>query len=210
MAREGLPFLAVLAVLALVIAGFGHWRWSLAFLVPMLFVGYFFRDPKRTIPTGEDLIVSPADGKVIGVGQVEESPQGGRATKISIFLNIFNVHINRSPVAGRIERIEYRSGRFLAAFKEAASEQNERNTFIIDAPRGRLAFSQVAGLIARRIVCWKKESDSVATGDKVGMIMFGSRVDLYLPPAAAAMVKVGDLVKGGESVVGRFSAQTGA
>ncbi len=155
------------------------------------------------MPDGRDLVVSPADGKVIAIGKVNESPMGSPATKISIFLNIFNVHINRSPVPGLIERIDYKAGRFFVASDARASDQNERNTFVIDSPHGKIAFSQVAGIIARRIVCWKKEKDTVATGEKVGMIMFGSRVDLYLPDAIVPAVQVGDKVAGGTSIIGR-------
>lgn len=167
-----------------------------------LFVAFFFRDPERRPPAIDGVIVSPADGKVIAIGPCDQSPTGERSTKVSIFLSVFDVHINRAPAPGRIERIEYRKGKFFAAFRDDASEQNERNTFVLDSPRGKVAFSQVAGLIARRIVCWKRAEDPVALGERVGMIMFGSRVDLYLPPTIRVRVAVGDRVKGGESVIG--------
>lgn len=203
MAKEGIPFL----VASLLVAGFffatGHPRVGAAFLIPTLFIAYFFRDPDRQPPEGEGLVLSPADGKVIGIENVSASPTGAAALKVSIFLSVFDVHINRAPVAGRIDRIDYQKGRFLIASDEAASAQNERNTFVLDTRHGRIAFSQVAGMIARRIVCWKKPADDVVQGEKVGMIRFGSRVDLYVPPAAKLDVKVGDRVKGGETIIGR-------
>jgi len=188
---------------------FGHPRIGALFIVPFLFVAFFFRDPTRTIPSGEGLIVSPADGKVVLVEKVDQSPAGGPATKVSVFMSVFNVHINRSPAQGRIDRIDYRAGRFMAAWNDKASEENERNTFTLESPHGRIAFTQIAGLIARRIVCWKKEQDTVGRGEKVGMIMFGSRVDLYLPESIIPVVSVGARVFGGTTVVGRVGGVQG-
>ncbi|MBI2840849.1 MAG: phosphatidylserine decarboxylase family protein [Acidobacteria bacterium] len=203
MAKEGIPFL----VASLLVAGFffatAHPRVGAAFLIPTLFIAYFFRDPDRHPPEGEGLLLSPADGKVIGIENVGTSPTGASALKVSIFLSVFDVHINRAPVAGRIDRIDYQKGRFLIASDDDASAQNERNTFVLDTRHGRIAFSQVAGMIARRIVCWKKPADAVVQGEKVGMIRFGSRVDLYVPPAAKLDVRIGDRVKGGETIIGR-------
>ena len=203
MAREGIPFLIVCVLVGTLFFATGHPRVAGFFIIPFLFIAFFFRDPVRLPPTGGDLIVSPADGKVIAIENVDQSPIGDKATKISIFLSIFNVHINRAPVPGKIERIEYKPGHFFVASNARASEQNERNTFFIDSPHGKIAFSQVAGIIARRIVCWKKEKDSVTIGEKVGMIMFGSRVDLFLPEAVVPAVRIGDSVAGGTSIIGR-------
>lgn len=203
MAKEGIPFLVVCAVVVLAFFATGHPRIASVFILPGLFVAYFFRDPVRHPPAGDDIVVSAADGKVVSIEPDQKGPTGGPVTKLSIFLNVFDVHINRAPASGKIERIEYRKGRFLAAFKDEASDENERNTFVVSTRHGTIAFSQVAGLIARRIVCWKKEADQIVLGERVGMIMFGSRVDMYLPAGIEPQVKVGERVRGGETVVGR-------
>jgi phosphatidylserine decarboxylase len=167
---------------------------------------YFFRDPDRVIPDG-DVAVSPADGKVCHLRPTES---GG--VRISIFLNIFNVHVNRVPVAGRITQIEYRSGRFQMAHKETASDENEQNTLTIDPADRRsspVTVKQISGLIARRIVCYKKIGDSVAKGERFGLIKFGSRTDLSLGPEWEVTVRVGDKVAGGRSVLARLRSAEG-
>jgi phosphatidylserine decarboxylase len=176
-----------------------HPAWSAPLFLVALFCLYFFRDPDRTIPDGA-VAVSPADGKVVGV-----IGDGAECTRISIFLNIFDVHVNRAPIAGKITAIEYTQGQFLVASREIASSQNERNTFSIAGTIAGEAtcvrFSQIAGLIARRIVCYKKPGDSVAKGERVGLIKFGSRVDVFLGPEWEIQVRTGERVAGGSSIL---------
>jgi len=171
-------------------------NWAgIPFYVLALFCLYFFRDPERVTPPG-DLIVSPADGKVVAVVPVSETE-----TRISIFLNVFNVHVNRTPVPGRIAEVAYQKGKFLVASHEAASSENEQNTLTVDGPSGRVVCKQIAGLIARRIVCYKKAGDSVAAGERIGYIKFGSRMDVIFGPEYKVTVKVGDKVAAGSSVL---------
>ncbi|MEW6367417.1 MAG: phosphatidylserine decarboxylase family protein [Acidobacteriota bacterium] len=203
MAREGIAYLTVCISMAVFFFAAGYGIVSALFIVPLLFIIYFFRDPDRTPPPGEELLVSPADGKVISIETVGPSPLGVSATRISVFMSPLDVHVNRAPAAGTIERIEYARGRFKAAFDETAPHQNERNTFVLATHHGKIAFTQVAGWLARRIVCWKKPLDEVARGEKVGMIMFGSRVDLYLPSGMVPQVKLQDRVRAGETVIAK-------
>ncbi len=193
---------------ALAFSAGGALLWYLihpAFAAPLfllaLFCLYFFRDPDRTIPDGP-VAVSPADGKVVSI-----IGDGAECTRISIFLNVFDVHVNRAPIAGKITNIEYTKGQFLVASREIASSQNERNTFTI---AGGVAgettcvrFAQIAGLIARRIVCYKKPGDAVAKGERVGLIKFGSRVDVFLGPEWDIQVQTGERVAGGSSILAR-------
>src|SRR5271168_2191477 len=172
-----------------------------AFSVPLfllaVFCLYFFRDPERAIPDGA-VAVSPADGKVVAIHA--ENPASSR---ISIFLNIFDVHVNRAPIAGTVTNVEYKKGQFLVASREVASSENERNTLTIEGDGTRVGFSQIAGLIARRIVFSKNAGDQVAKGERVGLIKFGSRVDVFLGPDWDVTVKVGERVSGGSSVLAR-------
>jgi len=169
-----------------------------AFLVMLLagFVAFFFRNPKREIPSDPRVIVSPADGRVVKVERV------GKVTKLSIFLSIFDVHVNRSPMAGRIETIDYKRGKFRPAFNHAASVENERNLVMVAQGDLKLVFTQIAGIIARRIVCWKKVGDAVAKGEIIGLIRFGSRVDVLFPAGTEATVEPGMQVRGGSSAIG--------
>ena len=169
-----------------------------AFLVMLLagFVAFFFRNPKREIPSDPHVIVSPADGRVVKVERV------GKVTKLSIFLSIFDVHVNRSPMAGRIETIDYKRGKFRPAFNHAASVENERNLVMVAQGDLKLVFTQIAGIIARRIVCWKKVGDTVAKGEIIGLIRFGSRVDVLFPAGTEATVEPGMRVRGGSSAIG--------
>jgi phosphatidylserine decarboxylase len=169
-----------------------------AFLVMLLavFVAFFFRNPKREIPQDPRVIVSPADGKVVKVDKV------GNVTKLSIFLSIFDVHVNRSPMAGRIESISYQQGKFKAAFNHAASVENERNIITVAHGDVKLVFTQIAGFVARRIVCWKKAGDTVTKGELIGLIRFGSRVDVLFPAAIKVTVEPGMRVRGGSTAIG--------
>jgi phosphatidylserine decarboxylase len=167
-----------------------------------LFVFYFFRNPDRKIPMEPGVVVSPADGRVVVVK--DEANAGRPGKRISIFLAIWNVHVNRSPAAGTIKKLEYKPGKFLAAWAESASLENEQNVFTLASEYGEMEFKQIAGWVARRVVSWKKTGDMVARGELVGLVRFGSRVDLWLPEGAEIAVKLGDTVRGGSSIVARM------
>jgi phosphatidylserine decarboxylase len=169
-----------------------------------LFVFYFFRNPDRKIPMEPGVVVSPADGRVVVVKDEDNAGRPGK--RISIFLAIWNVHVNRSPAAGTISKLEYKPGKFLAAWAENASLENEQNVFTLCSEYGEIEFKQIAGWVARRVVSWKKSGDTVARGELVGLVRFGSRVDLWLPEGAEIAVNMGDNVKGGSSVVARMTA----
>jgi len=194
--RDAYRFLVPLAILAF--AAFAlKLSWIGLLLCGMFaFVAFFFRNPTRDIPADPRAIVSPADGKVVRLERV------GNVTKMSIFLSLFNVHVNRSPIAGRIEAIDYRPGKFLVAFNDKASTDNERNIVMVSDGRITIVFTQIAGIVARRIVFWKKAGDSVGKGELVGLIRFGSRVDVLFPAGTEATVAVGDRVKGGSTRIG--------
>ncbi|MEQ1885892.1 MAG: phosphatidylserine decarboxylase [Bryobacteraceae bacterium] len=180
------------------------WPFGIPFYLLAAFCLWFFRDPERQIASGP-VAVSPADGKVVLI-----IPDTAGGHRISIFLNVFNVHVNRTPIPGRIEKIEYKHGQFLVASKESASHSNEQNIFtvegIVGGKRTRIVFSQIAGLIARRIICYKKVGDVLQPGERVGLIKFGSRVDIFLGSEWRVMVKVGDHVAGGSSVIARIDS----
>ena len=203
-AREGWPFiltllgLGTLACLRVPVLG--------GLLVVLgLFVAFFFRDPERKPPPDETLVLAPADGKVVRVAAATDpNPCGSGATQVSIFLSLFDVHVNRAPVAGRIAALEYRPGQFLPAFDERASDRNEQNAVTLESDRGPVFLKQIAGLVARRVVFRKRVGEQVARGERVGLIKFGSRVDLVLPRQVEVLVRVGDRVRGGSSAVGRF------
>jgi phosphatidylserine decarboxylase len=211
MVREGYYF-GLPPILLGVIAFASGWRWGIlagcVLLAVGLFVFYFFRDPERTIPPGPGLVVSPADGRVVVVKEEEYAGRLGK--RISVFLAIWNVHVNRAPAAGTITKLEYRPGKFLAAWAEKASLENEQNVFTLDSEHGKIVFKQIAGWIARRVVSWKKPGEAVERGERVGLVRFGSRVDLWLPAEAEIAVKIGDNVKGGSSIVARIAETVGA
>jgi phosphatidylserine decarboxylase len=204
-AREGWPFvigpLAVAAVLALL-----GWAWPAAVAAILgVFCAFFFRDPERVVPTAPGLVVSPADGKVVQVLPAPaDNALGPGAQQISVFLSIFDVHVNRSPVAGIVEAVEYTEGDFMPAFHHKTSLHNEQNAVTVRSGDTRVVFKQIAGLIARRIVFHKKPGDSVERGERVGLIRFGSRTDVLLPPSARITVRVGDRVSAGSSVLGEL------
>jgi len=196
-AAASLGTAAVIGVLA------GH-AWA---LVPALagvgFCVFFFRDPERDVPGDERTIVSPADGRVIGVTSVHENDLlGAAATRISIFMSPLDVHVNRSPLAGTIEHVRHTPGRFHAAFADKSSDENERNALVLRAGARRLLVVQIAGAMARRIICRRGPGDRLERGERFGMIMFGSRVDLYVPPDVRVCVRPGDRVQGGGTVIG--------
>jgi phosphatidylserine decarboxylase len=195
-AADAFRFLIPLLILTAASFAMGWIAVGVFLLLLTSFVAFFFRNPPRTIPTDPSIIVSPADGKVVKIDKV------GNVTKVSIFLSLFNVHVNRSPIAGNIEALDYRKGKFKAAYDHAASVENERNTIMVSNGRINLVFIQIAGVVARRIVFWKRIGDRVEKGDLVGLIRFGSRVDILFPAGTEVTVAVGDKVRGGSSPVG--------
>jgi phosphatidylserine decarboxylase len=199
MAKEALPMITPLALGALLFFLFGVELGAYFFLGLSLFVAFFFRDPERTVSPDNAAIVSPADGKVVRI-----SAENDGTTRVSIFLSLFNVHINRSPIAGSVETMTYQPGKFKVAFSERASVENEQNVLVVGNGVHHIKFSQIAGILARRIVCWKKVGDQVEKGERVGLIKFGSRVDIFLPRDVTLAVNLGDKVKGGSTVIGRF------
>jgi phosphatidylserine decarboxylase len=201
--RDAYRFLVPLAILALVSFVFRLPAIGLLMAALFVFVAFFFRNPERTIPADPQAIVSPADGKVVRLERV------GNVTRMSIFLSLFDVHVNRSPIAGRIEAIDYRPGKFLVAFNDKASTDNERNIIMVNDGRITVVFTQIAGIVARRIVCWKKAGDVVGKGELVGLIRFGSRVDVLFPSGTEATVSVGDRVKGGSTRIGTIKERNG-
>ena len=203
MVKEGYYF--GVPPLLLGVTGYSLQWWfvgTLAFLVAA-FVFYFFRDPERVIPSDPGTVVAPADGRVVVVR--EEDYAGRPGKRVSIFLAIWNVHVNRAPAAGVIREMQYRPGKFLAAMLERASVENEQNVFTLETDAGQMVFKQIAGLIARRVVSWKKPGETVARGERIGLVRFGSRVDIWLPSEAEIVVQVGDNVKGGSSTLARWS-----
>jgi phosphatidylserine decarboxylase len=204
-AREGWPFVGLTVGLALV----ATWLdWTVAAVLLWLvavFVVQFFRDPARTPPVGEGLITSPADGRIVVVGKAIDPITGQDSLKISVFMNVFNVHSNRAPIQGRVMDVQYFPGAFFNAAIDKASEQNERSAMVIEDPQGRrLTCIQIAGLVARRILCYVKPGDSLLRGARYGFIRFGSRVDVYCPPGTQALVSVGDKVYAHSTALARW------
>jgi phosphatidylserine decarboxylase len=208
-AREGLVFIAIAALIAAgtyaIALNRRSWPlWLLAFVLTLfaLWVAYFFRDPERTGARGERLVIAPADGKVVLISEVDEPDfMGGRARRVSIFMNVFNVHVNRYPVTGTVKYVHYNAGKFLNAAAEKSSLENEQSSVGIQTPKGRILVRQIAGLIARRIVTYSKMGDEVQQGQRMGLIRFGSRVDVFVPLDAKILVKVGDNTIAGTTVI---------
>ncbi len=212
-AREGLVFIAIAALVAAGTYALALNRrswplWLLAFLLTViaLWVAYFFRDPERTGARGDQLVIAPADGKVVLINEVDEPAfLGGRAKRISIFMNVFNVHVNRYPVSGTVRYVQYNPGKFLNAAAEKSSLENEQMSVGIETPLGRVLMRQIAGLIARRIVTYSKVGETIKQGDRMGLIRFGSRVDVFLPMDATVLVKVGDMTVAGTTVTAELA-----
>ncbi len=202
-ASEGWIFIIPLAVATALLFAFGWKNTGIVALVLTLFVLFFFRDPDRTVPAGGNLVVSPADGRVIVIKDIYEPTYLKQDVKqISIFLSVFNVHVNRSPVGGTVELVKYNPGKFHVASMDKASLDNEQTAMLITNGKHKVLVKQIAGLIARRIVCYARPGDAIKTGDRYGLIRFGSRVDIFLPRETELKVKVGDRVKGARDIIG--------
>jgi phosphatidylserine decarboxylase len=198
MVKEGLPFVIVPLLIAIVLAFFGWWIFAVLFAALTLFMAFFFRDPQRTVPDEADIIVSAADGKVTRI----EDRENGKF--VSVFLSPVDVHINRAPIAGRVTRVEMFQGKKAPATSNEASQTNERNAITIEGEKMTVVCTQIVGIVARRIVCWSKPGDNLQIGEKFGLIKFGSRTDLLMPKNVEIAVKVGDKVVGGETIIGRY------
>jgi len=204
MAKEGLPFLIPVVLLTIILGLMGWKVWMSLGILFSLFIAYFFRNPKRKIPDLQNVILSPADGRIIHVGECDEDRfLKEKALKVSIFMSLFDVHLNRTPISGKVIERNYLPGRFLVASLEKSSLLNEQNAMILESEdRFKILLVQIAGFVARRIVCYAKAGDSMRKGEIFGLIRFGSRVDLYLPIVVKSIVRVGQHVKGGESIIG--------
>ena len=204
-AREGLPFILTGVVISLILASFGFFIAAILMGIISLFIIYFFRDPERKNDASTDALLAPADGKIVNIRHISNSnnPLNEPAIKVSIFMSIFNVHVNRIPADGRVSEIVYSPGKFLSANLDKASDQNENNKITLETIKGqRIVFVQIAGLIARRIVCWIKKQDSVTGGQRFGIIRFGSRLDLYMPINSRIIIHPKDKVSAGETIIG--------
>jgi phosphatidylserine decarboxylase len=214
-AREGLVFIGVGVLLAgATLFAALAWRswplWLLAFVLTViaLWIAYFFRDPERTGQRGGGLVIAPADGRVVMITEVDEPAfLHGKALRISIFMNVFNVHVNRYPVSGTVRFVHYNPGKFLNAATDKSSLENEQMSVGIEDGSLRVLVRQIAGLVARRIVTYSREGDQVEQGERMGIIRFGSRVDVFLPPSATATVKVGEATMAGASVIAQLAGQ---
>jgi len=215
MAKEGLGFILGTLLFAVIMSAGAWLSGSLATrilaILGWIFLGFtifFFRDPDRTVPPGEDTLVSPADGKVVVIQDtVEDHFIHGKAKLISIFLSVFDVHVNRAPMSGTVGFFQYQPGRFVPAYKKIASTDNEQTIIGIERDSTRIVVKQIAGILARRIVCYLREGFRVKKGERIGMIKFGSRVDLFLPSDAEILVRLNQKVKGGETVVARLKSK---
>ena len=203
-AKEGVPFLIPFALITVFFLAMGWNLLTFLGVFIILFIAFFFRNPKRKIPSLENIILSPADGKIIHVGECEEDRfLKKKVLKVSIFMSIFDVHLNRAPASGKVLQRSYLPGRFLVANVEKSSLLNEQNAMILETEdRLKILLIQIAGFVARRIVCYAKADDTLRRGEIFGLIRFGSRVDLYLPTEVKAIVRIGQRVKGGESIIG--------
>nr|WP_257784961.1 MULTISPECIES: phosphatidylserine decarboxylase [unclassified Rhizobium] len=210
--KEGYPFVAAFFVASLILG----WIFKPLFWIGMIFTlwcAYFFRDPERVTPQDDDLVISPADGKVSAIQMVTPPAELNLGSepmlRISVFMNVFNCHVNRAPMRGRIVSINYRSGSFVNAELDKASEDNERNGLVIETRHGQIGVVQIAGLVARRILCWANPNEPVDAGERFGLIRFGSRLDVFLPAGAAPRVSLGQVAIAGETVIAEFASAKG-
>ncbi|HSQ25435.1 MAG TPA: phosphatidylserine decarboxylase [Pyrinomonadaceae bacterium] len=203
MVRDGIPFVVVPIVLAIIPFVFGFWWAAIPLLLIAGFMAYFFRNPRRSIPSTPGIVVAPADGRVTLVRPADDK---NRESLVSIFLSPFDVHVNRAPIAGEIVEIAYKKGRFLMATKEESRDLNEQNRLTIKGDQMVVTCTQIAGVLARRIVCWKRRGERVECGELFGMIKFGSRTDLLMPPEVDIVVQMGMHVRGGETIIGKLKS----
>jgi phosphatidylserine decarboxylase len=208
-AKAGYPFIFASAFATTVFALLEIGSLAILGLLVTGFICYFFRDPDRLVPTGEGVVVSPADGKVIKVESVEHTDYfEGPCRRVSVFMSVFNVHVNRAPLEGKIQKVTYHPGKFFSASFDKASKENEHNALLIESPNGKIVgFVQIAGLVARRIICSVQPGDSLKRGERFGMICFGSRLDIYLPTETDIKVSVGDKVQAGSSIIAHWRNQ---
>jgi len=201
--RDGIPFILAPTLLAVILVGLGYWYVGLFFILVAAFMAYFFRDPERELPSDPNVIVAPADGRVTRIASLaagrDDSP-----TLISIFLSPLDVHINRAPIAGRITDVSYTKGKFLMATDESASLVNEQNALTIEGDKITIVCKQIAGILARRIVCWKHSGEQVKRGERFGLIKFGSRTDVVVPGSVEVLVREGMRVQAGTTIIGRM------
>ena len=200
-AREGLPYILIPAAVSLGLLVLGYWYVAIGFILVTAFMLYFFRDPRREPPQDSRLVVAPADGRVTRVGAIADAPNS--PTLVSIFLSPLDVHINRSPIAGEIVDVVYKPGAFHVASRDIASVENEQNVVTVKGRHVTIVFRQIAGLLARRVVFWKKNGDRVGLGERVGLMKFSSRMDVLLPAEVEVTARKGDRLIGGVSVIGR-------
>ena len=202
-AREGLPYILIPAAVSLGLLVLGYWYVAIPFILVTAFMLYFFRDPRREPPQDPQLVVAPADGRVTRVGAIADAPNS--PTLVSIFLSPLDVHINRSPIAGTVTNVSYMRGKFLMATDKNASVVNEQNALTIQGEKITVVCKQIAGILARRIICWKHAGEQVQLGERFGLIKFSSRTDVLLPPEVDVLAKEGMRVVGGVTVIGRIS-----
>ncbi|MBC8029354.1 MAG: phosphatidylserine decarboxylase family protein [Pyrinomonadaceae bacterium] len=202
-AREGILYVVVPAVIMIALAVLGFWPVAIVFGVVAAFMAYFFRDPKRVSPTDPDVVVAPADGRVTRVKKIEDNTEHS-TTLVSIFLSPLDVHINRAPIAGQITNVSYTKGKFLVAMDERASLVNEQNVLTIEGEKITVVCKQIAGILARRIICWKRAGERVALGERFGLIKFSSRTDILVPASVEVLVTEGSRVQGGTTIIGRI------
>ena len=206
LAKDGFIFILPLLIITVLMFLISFYWATAIFGLGFLFVTWFFRDPERRIPNEPNVIVSPADGKITEIVTENEPINGKLCKRVTIFLSVFNVHVNRVPIEGTIEDIRYNPGKFLAAFNPKASMDNEQNLILINNGRTHIFVKQIAGLIARRIVCWPKKGDHYESGQRYGLIRFGSRVDILLPENTKLSITCGDKVSGGKSIIGYLNS----
>lgn len=202
-AREGILYVLVPAALMIILSVLGFWPVGIVFGVIAAFMAFFFRDPERLSPKEPNVVVAPADGRVTRVKQIDDGSDLS-ATLVSIFLSPLDVHINRAPIAGEITNVSYTKGKFLVAMDERASLVNEQNALTIEGEKITVVCKQIAGILARRIICWKRAGDRVALGERFGLIKFSSRTDVLMPASVEVLVKEGSRVQGGTSIIGRI------